>query len=424
MKKNILALLLSITFLILYRVTSFSKITFGDSLGKILDIEKSTFNLETYSITHFLYQNFTVLIYKIFPFVDPIEIGRWVNICCAVAVLVILFYTIHLLFNKNSIALLGTLIFGFSFTFWKNTANVEVYTFSLLWIISYIYWTIVYLQKRKTKHLIYAGIILGISFFSHIQGILLIASYLYLCWINYRETKEIKSNLSILFIPFLFLASLYIYPLLNQESIKNVLSSSTQTWVTDTYAKPISSYGKDVVKAIGFLVYNFWFMNLLVIFLPFRSVFKNQIILFLIILCIPIFCFSTIYAVSDNYVFFLNFNLGYTIILCFALSKVLDKNKYINYLIIGLILFTPIYYTTAKQLILTTKQGKQFHQEKQFKGGLDYYMTPWLNNNIGVLEVYLNQEESIIDIEWMQSTLNEYIDLKSKTLTREEISRL
>lgn len=75
--------------------------------------------METYSITHFLYQNFTVLVYKILPFIDPIEIGRWVNIFCAAIVLAILFKTIEKIFKDQFTAILGTLAFGFSFTFWK-----------------------------------------------------------------------------------------------------------------------------------------------------------------------------------------------------------------------------------------------------------------------------------------------------------------
>ena len=132
MKKYIYHLILSIVFIIIYRIGSFSKIPFGDSIGKVLDVEMNKFNLETYSVTHFLYQNFTVLIYKILPLVDPIEIGRWVNIISAVVVLNILFIIIKQNTKNDWVALIGTILFGFSFTFWKNTENIEVYTFSFI----------------------------------------------------------------------------------------------------------------------------------------------------------------------------------------------------------------------------------------------------------------------------------------------------
>lgn len=424
MKKNFYVLLISIFFIILYRFTSFSKITFGDSLGKILDIENNKFNLETYSITHFLYQNFTVLIYKIVPLIDPIEIGRWVNILCAVLVLAILFKTIEKIFNEKWIAILGTLAFGFSFTFWKNTSNVEVYTFSLMWIISYVYFSVRYFKEQHKKFLVYAGVILGISLFSHIQGILLLPSYAFLCFVNFKNSNNLKHTIFCLLIPVLFLCSLYIYPILNQESIKNVLSSSTQTWVSDTYNKPISSFAKDIAKAIFYLAYNFWFLNLLVLFLPFKTLYKNYIFLFLVIICIPVFCFSTVYAVSDNYVFFLNFNICYMIILCFGIVNISLKNQTFKRLVFISILATPFYYFSTREITLMTSLGNKFHTENAYKGGLNYYMVPWLNNNKGLIEVYLNNEAEGKDIDWMFQSVEEFIEIRSDKMSLNEIKKL
>ncbi len=175
--KKFYHLFITLFFLIIYRLGSFSKITFGDSAGKILDIEANQFNLETYSITHFLYQNFTILIYKLLPFANTIEIGRWVNIISAVIVLNILFSILQTLYKKLWISLLGTIAFGFSFTFWKNTENIEVYTFCLIWISLYVLFAIKFVQNKKSKTLLFAGIMLGVSLFSHVQGVLLIPSY-------------------------------------------------------------------------------------------------------------------------------------------------------------------------------------------------------------------------------------------------------
>ena len=80
-------------------------------------------------------------------------------------------------------------------------------------------------QSKEINSLLFAGIILGISFFSHIQGVLLLPSYIFLCFLN--SQKKEKTFLTL--IPILFLGLLYIYPIINQESIKNVLSSSSQS---------------------------------------------------------------------------------------------------------------------------------------------------------------------------------------------------
>jgi len=84
MNKTVYHLFISFIFTIIYRLGSFSKITFGDGLEKVLEVEIGKFGLETYSLTHFLYKNFTVGLHKIFPFTDAIEIVRWVNILSAV----------------------------------------------------------------------------------------------------------------------------------------------------------------------------------------------------------------------------------------------------------------------------------------------------------------------------------------------------
>ncbi len=420
MKKNIPSIFISIFFLIIYRLGSFSKIPFGDSAGKIIDIENNEFNLETYSITHFLYQNFTVLIYKIFPFIDAIEIGRWINIISALLVLFILFKTIYKTTENNWIAFITTIVFGFSFTFWKNTENVEVYTFSLIWIVSYCYFAISYLKTKEINSLLFAGIILGISFFSHIQGVLLLPSYIFLCFLNSQKKEKIFLTL----IPILFLGLLYIYPIINQESIKNVLSSSSQSWVSNTFKKTSSDYLKDGVKAIGYLIYNFWFFNLFILFIPFKHFFRNTILIFLTLIGIPVFCFSTVYAVSDNYVFFLNFNLSYCILLAIGLQYFISSKPNLKYIISFIIFATPFNYYFAKEIALKTKKGQEFHQEKAYKDGLNYYLLPWMNNNKGIVEVTIQNEKTEEDIEWMKESARKIIKNRANKLSKDELNNL
>ena len=126
---------------------------------------------------------------------------------------------------------------------------------------------------------------------------------------------------------------MYIYPILNQENLKNVLSSATKTWVSDSYTKAYNEYIKDFGKAIIYLIYNFWFLNFLILYIPFKTIFKNKIVIFLAIFGLPVFIFSSIYAVSDNYVFFLNFNLAYLIVICYGLQNLIKKKElFIQYI--------------------------------------------------------------------------------------------
>ena len=108
---------------------------------------------------------------------------------------------------------------------------------------------------------------LGVSLFSHVQGVLLIPSYFYLCYLAFRNNVKNRLIFSYFFIPFLFLALLYIYPIINNESLKNVLSSSEKSWVSDSLKKDLVSYSKDLMKALGYIIYNFWFLNFAIFFM-------------------------------------------------------------------------------------------------------------------------------------------------------------
>ena len=132
--KNLITVYLFLGFLILYYFGSFSKVPFGDCMGFITDVEKQKFIFSTSVYAHFLFINSLILIKKIFPFFDSIEIGRWFSIFFGAISISILFRIIHLLTKNNWISILTSGIFGLSFSFWRNAEIVEIYTFNLLCI--------------------------------------------------------------------------------------------------------------------------------------------------------------------------------------------------------------------------------------------------------------------------------------------------
>lgn len=422
MNKNFYHLFITLLFTIIYRLGSFTKITFGDAMSIVLDTERGQFTFETFSTTHFLYSNFKIAVHKILPFLDAIEIVRWLSIISAVIVLNILFIIIRRITSNDWISLIGVFVFGFSFTFWKNTENIEVYTFSLIWISLYCYFAIVFLQSKSNKMLLYSGIVLGLSFSCHIQGFLLIPSYLYLCYVAF--SKGNSKVLAYSFLPILFILLLYIYPLANNLPIKNVFSSTNSSWVSDSLEKSILGYLKDFVQSLAYIIYNFWGFSIFLFFIPLKKFIKDQILLFLVIFGLPVFGFATIYAVSDNYIFFLNFNFSYLIILCVGLSYFINRFSKYQFIISCLVFITPLYYLAAKEIALQTEVGKKFHQAKLYKDGLTYYLLPWMNGNKGLLETLINEENIPDNIIWMEEASEEYIKIKSKTMTIEEIKEL
>ena len=80
-----------------------------------------------------------------------------------------------------------------------------------------------------------------------------------------------------------------------------------------------------------------------------------------------------------------------------------------------------MYYFIFKTVLLTEK-GKEFNNFKNYKGGLEYYMLPWMSNNVGIVEFTINKKTAPEQINWMTVSAEEYIHLlKSKGYTNEQI---
>ncbi len=58
------------------------------------------------------------------------------------------------------------------------------------------------------------------------------------------------------------------------------------------------------------------------------------------------------------------------------------------------------------------EKGYEFNEQKKYKGGLKYYMIPWLNNNVGILETTIKNSETPEPLDWMKKSAKEYINLR------------
>jgi len=413
---------ISMIFFILYRWGSFLKIPFGDCIGQVLDTEKGAFILKNDSTTHFLYANSLILLKKIIPFIDSITLCRYFTIIFAVVVLNLLYYIIFDLTQQRLSALIGTFCFGLSFSFWRNAEIIEVYTFNLFFVALHILFVIKSLI-RNPKYAVHAGVVLGISLWCHIQNILLIPSYVFLLWCLYSKNfSKIMANLGIVIIFFL---SLYIEPIINKESIVEVLSSTDFTWVGDSFKKGAIDYAGDLLKSIGYLIYNFWYF-IFFIALGMKYIFKEnpKLFWFFVIFSVPVYGFATVYAVSDNYVFYLNCYLIFAVFIglgCFYLQLFYKSNKI--WAITGILLI-PFLYSISKYMVTKTQKGQEFSARKEYKGGLDYYLTPWMNNNIGIIEFTLERRESSDPLYWMTGAAQEFVELRKKKNPDENVNKL
>lgn len=137
---------------------------------------------------------------------------------------------------------------------------------------------------------------------------------------------------------------------------------------------------------------------------------------------ICVYGFSTFYAVSDNYVFFLPFNVIFALSIGYGLSSV----QYAGFRKFSWIcLLIPLAYLLSYNIVRSTEKGKEIDHFKSYKGGLAYYLLPWMYNNSGIVGFTLDKKEAPEPIEWMTRSAEEYIMvLKSKGYTDEQIRKL
>ncbi|CAD7809205.1 hypothetical protein CHRY9390_01959 [Chryseobacterium aquaeductus] len=419
MSKKTLAILVFIVFFFIYYIGSFSKIAFGDCIGFVLDAEKREFLTIATPLAHFLYVNTAVFFTKFLNF-DSVSVMRFMSIIPAAFTASALFYLIKEFIEENWIAVTSVFVFGLGFTFWRSAETVEVYTFNALWVILFFIYAIKSLKSNSQKHIVAVGILLSISFWVHIQNIMLIPAYLVFLYLLKSERRSIILS----FISFIFIFSLMFYTNhLNNIELKYTFTSNDGPWVQDTLQQSFSDLVKDVVKSLLFLIYNF---NVFIVFAIFGMIhlFKNNKKSFLFFSIASVFTlgFATFYAVSDNYVFFISFYLIFTVFIALGIKQL--SSRYDLKKLIFAPLLIPFIYILSLYIVSSIPQGKKFHQEKLYKGGLSYYMLPWLTHNIGCIEFTLDKVKCEDNVVALIEQSKEFIKLRLKYQPLSEIRKL
>lgn len=411
-----LSFLLFFCFSFIFYFGSYSKIPFGDCIGFINYAENQKFVLSTGTYAHFLFSNTLVLFQILFPSIESAVIAKFVVIFSSAAAIVVLYRIVYELTSDYFASVSCAVIFGFSFSFWKNSEIVEVYTLNVLLVSFFIFYGIKFLKNiNSQKWLFLSGIFLGISLFNHIQNILMSPAFLLLLYF----CKDIRSRIvaSLYFLLFFFI--LILIPVIQKEPISGVFSSSVVITAIN-----LSKITKSFIEALGYLLYNFWY------FIPFafygaKFLYENylQIFFFVVIAAGPVFGFAVIFSASDNYVFFIPFNLIYAI--CIGAGIFYLKEKKWTKTIVLSALFIPLFYYTAFETALLSKKGQEFHEKKLYKGGLCYYLLPWMNNNVGILEFTIENRKASEAVDWMVRGSEEFIKTKkSKGYTLKQIKKL
>lgn len=417
--KKTIAFFIFLIFFLVYYIGSFSKISFGDCIGFVLEVEKRDFILSATPLSHFLYIN-TAVFFSKYLNIDSVVVMRLMSVIPGALTVSLVYIFVKEFIKENWIAITGSFVFGLSFTFWRSAETVEVYTFNALFIILFLITSVRAIRSPSFLHIILSGIFLSVSFWVHIQNIMLIPAYIFLLYLLKTHYQKILLSLGC----FLTIISLLFFVNhLNNIDLKYTFLSNKGNWVQDTFKQSFSQLLIDVLKSIAYLIYNFNFFIIAsisgIIYL-YKN--ENNKSLFLFIAALFTFGFATFYAVTDNYVFFISSYLIITLFIAAGIKALslkynLKKLRFIP-------LFTPLFYILSFYIILSTPSGKKFHQEKLYKDGLRYYMLPWLNNNIGCIEFTLDNVQSNDKVDVLKNQSTEFIKLRKKHQPLEEIRKL
>lgn len=415
MNKYFTGLLLFITFLAIYIWGSFARIPFADCVGFVLTVEQGEYMTTATATSHFLYVNTAIAIKDIFG-LNGIEANR-ILVLISAALSVVFVYCSVLSLKANTItSAVAAVVFGLSFSFWRNAEIPEVYTYNCLWISLLFLSVIESFYSEKKIYIIPSGLFLGISLWLHIQNILLIPGFFIFIYYMRENRKEALASFILFFI---FFISLFILNYFQGLPLNSPYSSDQGHWLEDSFKKTITQYLSDFVKSIFYVIYNytiFIFFGIVGII----TLFKNNREMFFVffVSSFSVYGFSTFYAVSDNYVFFLPFNIIFAIAIGYGM---MHRQKIFRKLSFTVILI-PLFYILSYFVIGQTDKGKEFDDFKSYKGGLSYYLLPWLNNNKGILEFVIDKKTVPEPISWMIISAEEYVEvLRSQGYTDKEI---
>lgn len=415
------AFVIFLFFFVVFWWGSFDKIPFGDCIGFILMAEKGEYVPEATALSHFLYINTVILLRKVF-LINEILACRIVSVTTAALSLAVIFLTVFKLTKNRIIAVASAVLLGFSFSFWRNAGLVEVYTYNCMLNALFFYYLIIGVQERKPSALVFASLSLALSLLVHIQNILLIPAILLAAAIIRKGNRAVLQSILPVVLTLVLMAGLNYSQNL---PFRFLYSSDAGTWVADTFKKSLGQYFKDILKALGYLLYNFH------VFVPIGIAgiwhllkeFRNLGIV-LAFAAALVFGFATFYAVSDNYTFFLPFNYLFVIFAAFGM-KYLLKNRPSYSRIALLSLLSPFLYISVAKGTKMTATGQKLDAELSFKGGVDYYLIPWLNDNTGVVETALKKTEIPENAKWMIWRAEDYAKKKkSEGMTDAELLEL
>lgn len=353
--------------------------TWGDGLGYAMVIEKG-YDLGTNANSHFLYLVFGRFLYQIPVWQNGIQTMAFLSLASSALVLYLVF-KIGEAWKSPVCGFWAVQILGASFTFWRHACIIEVYNFALVFWAILVLGFLRYTGKRQAEGLWLICFALSFGLLAHIQFILAFPALIFIFW---KKKPSVFTPFGLILIPvFVILFSVFV---LETNSFSSVFFDGVRN-------KILSPGWLNVLKGPFFILAISLAINpaLLPFFLFFgvrrmknyKHINPDLFGMALILLCLSIVGFSSLYPEMGIHVFLLPSFLILALVSGFLFSNVNQNWKIpMLYPVVQVGFF--FVFQTAYGIYLQEKPNA----EMKWKGGPGYYTLPWAKGNArSILEV-------------------------------------
>ncbi|MCB9233579.1 MAG: DUF2723 domain-containing protein [Bacteroidia bacterium] len=401
---------------VIYVINRSPYISFHDSLSFLQDALQG-FNPATNATAHVLYANMQHVLVSVLGFLPPVLVLTLFTVGSSLLTLGLIFRSALFLSQSRKAAAAATLMLGLSFTWWQQSEIVEVYAFNSLFFMAYFYLILQDLKENSARNLIWVALLLGMSFWVHIQHILSIPFFLY-----YLVTRKTNFGLKIsaFLLPVLAFGALLLPPLLLQTNSISAIFFDRQ-FQGNVMGIDLLAIMKGALKSLLFLGYNFhlWLVPLLG---GIWLVWKNERKLFyqLCWLLVPYLGFALKYNVDDNYVFFLLPYLVFAVLSSLGFKALFARWKWNPAILFALLLtLSPLIYASAWFVAKRAPVAalRAYDQEKAYKSGVAHIFWPGKAHVQDPLEMAFNlyqQGTNADSVEWNYPAALEVLKLQGR----------
>jgi hypothetical protein len=195
---------LFIIFVIVYSMTAYpgpgGRINYNDSVWKML---LPTSDKIIPHVTGFpLYIFITKVFYYVMPFDSLFSRITAISVCFGALTIAFVYLLAFTLSANKTGSILASLVMGFSYTFWTQSTEAEIYSLNAFFIVIVAYLFIKFYQTRKPRYLLWGNFLYALSFGNHLMVVWMLPPLIYLV---YKTDKKIFFNKKVIFLSLLFI---------------------------------------------------------------------------------------------------------------------------------------------------------------------------------------------------------------------------